>query len=156
MGKQTTKFTNSIGTMIGHCDGKVDELKTLIGARKLLNADAMTQIKLMDDVAEKHMPGGVQTEGSEEKVEKDPAYIKAAAALTQVNQKIFAADAKVKNGKVALDTALDTLEAENLKFEKFVIAKKKKWFGSKNSVPAAEACIKATKLYLTNTRPLAG
>lgn len=154
MGKTTTKFTNSIGGLRDTCETHVGTLGELYGARKPLVDQANVQIGLLDAVAEKHMPGGRQTPGCEEKVEKDPAYIKAAAALDAINVKILAADSKLRTARESLKTALKALKEENDKFEKYVVTKKGKWFGTKNSVPAAEACVKATKEYIDRCLPL--
>jgi mannose/cellobiose epimerase-like protein (N-acyl-D-glucosamine 2-epimerase family) len=148
MGKTATRFTTSIGTLRGECQTHVFAIAELYGMKKPLLDQVNAQIVIMDGVAEKHMPGGMQTEGSEELVEKDPAYIKAAAIMDAANLKIMSADQKLRSSKAALQTALKTLKEENTKFEKYVITKKAKWLGTKNSVPAAEACVKATKEYI--------
>lgn len=148
MGKTTTKFTNSIGTMISTCETHADDIARLYESRKGIVKDANVQIALMDGVAEKHMPGGMQTAGSEERVEKDPVYIKASAALDLINGQIGVVDGKLRTAKESLRGSLKALQTENDNFEKYVVKKKTKWFGTKNSVPAAEQCIKSTKEYI--------
>lgn len=152
MGATTNTFTNNITQLTATCQAEVDKLDALYKVRKPLNAQANAQIKIMDDVAEKHMPGGTQTAGSEERVEKDPAYIKASAALDGINKSIILTDAKIRAAKESLKTALKALKEENDKFEKYVVKKKASWtLKSKKSVPAAEGTIKATKAYISNS-----
>jgi len=154
MGKTTTKFTGDIVRLTLACQVEIDKLNVLIAQRRPLNQMAKTLIAAMDEACERHMPGGQQTEGCEERLEKDPIYVRSAAQLDQINQRIMLCDGKIRTAKGALRVALKALSDENTKFEVYVKAKKSKWFGSKNSVPAAEACIKGAKDFIDNNRPL--
>jgi hypothetical protein len=102
----------------------------------------------MDQCCEKHMPGGMQTEGCEQRLEQDPVYIRASAILDQINGRILVADGKIRVAKRDVKVALKALQDENGKFETYVKAKKSKWFGTKNSVPAAELCIQTAKDFI--------
>ena len=154
MGKTTTKFTGSINTLTDHVNLELGKLNTLLLERKPLNAKAMAQVKIMDDACEKHMPGGLQTEGSEQRLEKDPLYIQASKEIDKVNGMIIGVDARIRTAKAALKAALKALSEENVKFEAYVKKKKAKWFGTKNSVPAAELCIQTAKDLIEASRHL--
>ncbi len=154
MGKTATKFTGSINTLTDHVNLELGKMNTVLLERKPLNGKAMAHIKTMDDVCEKHMPGGLQTEGSEQRLEKDPIYIQACKELEQVNSSIGVVDAKIRAAKVDLKAALKALSDENVKFEAYVKKKKAKWFGTKNSVPAAELCIQTAKDLIEASRHL--
>lgn len=130
------------------CEKLVATLGDVLVAKKQLTEVMKAHVAICDSVAEKYMPGGVQTPGCEDRVDKDPAYIKAAAVVDATNVKIMAADKTISATRGSLRAALKALNDENMKFEKYVMTKKAKWLGSKNSVPAAEECVKTTKEYV--------
>jgi hypothetical protein len=148
MGKTTDKHTANLATLRQNCETIVTQIAGFYETRKPLVVEANKQIAIMDQVADKYMPGGVQTEGCEERTEKDPAYVKAASALDPINGKIIAVDSNLRQAKVNLKAAAQLLKNENTAFTTYVNAKKAKWFVGKKSVPAAEACIKATNDYI--------
>ena len=72
MGQKTTAFMTSIASLADKCATELGDLKKVLEGRKALGTQAGAQIKILDTVAERIMPGGTQFDGCEEKVENDP------------------------------------------------------------------------------------